>query len=286
MIYETISSNQQLPVSQILFVQTFGYEEEYAPPQSGPAEGFWELLYAEEGIAAVSAPAYTHTLAKTELCFRHPSEKFQIRIQAPAPAKFISVGFTCPDASISAMERFRNKVLPTGAPERRLLHQIVTEISSLRGIAPFAAGQAALLCLQMLLILLRRNSDTDITSVPALRRGQLREEKDLFLDILDYMEAHISDHLTISQICRDKLIGRTFLQKLFAEYTGCGIIDYFSLMKINAAKQLIRQGDLNFTQIAEYLGYNSIHYFSRQFKVITGITPSEYAESLPDRQSL
>ena len=37
-------------------------------------------------------------------------------------------------------------------------------------------------------------------------------------------------------------------------------------MKIDAAKQLIRNQSLNFTQIADTMGYTSVHYFSRQFK--------------------
>ena len=37
---------------------------------------------------------------------------------------------------------------------------------------------------------------------------------------------------------------------------------------------------MNFTQISEKLGYTSIHYFSRQFKKVTGMTPSEYASSI------
>ncbi|MEG2232251.1 MAG: AraC family transcriptional regulator, partial [Lachnospiraceae bacterium] len=37
---------------------------------------------------------------------------------------------------------------------------------------------------------------------------------------------------------------------------------------------------MNFTQISDFLGYNSIHYFSRQFKKTTGMTPSEYASSI------
>ncbi len=51
-------------------------------------------------------------------------------------------------------------------------------------------------------------------------------------------------------------------------------------MKIDAAKQLIRTEQMNFTQISEKLGYSSIHYFSRQFKKVTGMTPSEYASSI------
>ncbi|MEG2842596.1 MAG: AraC family transcriptional regulator, partial [Ruthenibacterium sp.] len=42
----------------------------------------------------------------------------------------------------------------------------------------------------------------------------------------------------------------------------------------------IREGSHNFTEIASMLGYNSIHYFSRHFKKVTGMTPSEYASSV------
>ena len=73
---------------------------------------------------------------------------------------------------------------------------------------------------------------------------------------------------------------RSQLQKLFLKKSGAGIIEYFSLMKVNAAKQLIRTNKMNFTQISEQLGYTSIHYFSRQFKKVTGMTPSEYASSI------
>ena len=52
------------------------------------------------------------------------------------------------------------------------------------------------------------------------------------------------------------------------------------MMKVGTARQMIRDNQLNFTQIADRLGYNSIRYFSRQFKKITGMTPSEYASSI------
>jgi len=58
------------------------------------------------------------------------------------------------------------------------------------------------------------------------------------------------------------------------------VIDFFSHMKINFARRLIRENDMNFTQISEFLGYSSIHYFSRQFKKLCGMTPTEYALSI------
>ena len=62
-------------------------------------------------------------------------------------------------------------------------------------------------------------------------------------------------------------------------------------MKIDFAKQLIRENEMNFTQISDFLSYSSIHYFSRQFKKLSGMTPTEYATSIkalserPQRQN-
>ena len=51
-------------------------------------------------------------------------------------------------------------------------------------------------------------------------------------------------------------------------------------MKIDAARRMIREGRLNIAQIASQLGFSSVHYFSRRFKALTGMSPSEYARSV------
>ena len=63
----------------------------------------------------------------------------------------------------------------------------------------------------------------------------------------------------------------TRIQKVLSELGVCSR---------RAAEEMIRQGSHNFTEIAALLGYNSIHYFSRHFKKVTGMTPSEYASSV------
>ena len=105
-------------------------------------------------------------------------------------------------------------------------------------------------------------------------------DTETFNRIVEYLNLHLSSRLTIEKICRDNLIGRSQLQKIFQKKSGLGIIEYFSHMKIDAAKQMMRTGKMNFTQISEHLGYTSIHYFSRQFKKMTGMTPSEYTLSI------
>jgi AraC-like DNA-binding protein len=67
---------------------------------------------------------------------------------------------------------------------------------------------------------------------------------------------------------------------MFNENVGTSPIEYWISLKMTEAKRLIRNGELNITQIAEHLGYNSIHHFSRMFKRFTGVSPSAYKNSV------
>ncbi len=63
---------------------------------------------------------------------------------------------------------------------------------------------------------------------------------------------------------------------------GRSVVNYLTDLRLGQAKRMIREGNLNFTQVAEYVGYDSIYYFSALFKKRTGMTLTEYAKSLKD----
>lgn len=150
----------------------------------------------------------------------------------------------------------------------------------------FAAQQLIRLYLEHFLIHLIRRYSNPITLHKQLVKSEVpkatksKSDVEVFNRVVDYLASHLNTTVTIEQICKDNLIGRSQLQKIFKERCDMGIIEYFTLMKINAAKEMMRTNHLNFTQISEHLGYSSIHYFSRQFKKVTGMTPSEYASSI------
>lgn len=193
------------------------------------------------------------------------------------------------------MKYFENLVTRIGEKERNLLAQIIYEAKhcitsplddpnttemTRKPDAPFGSEQLIKLYLESLLIFMIRQIDSGKMSAPAVKSIKQKNDSILYDRITTYLEEHIREHLTIETICRDNLIGRSQLQKLFRENAQCGVIDYFSRLKIEFAKQLIRENHHNFTQISDFIGYTSIHYFSRQFKNLTGMTPSEYASSI------
>jgi AraC-like DNA-binding protein len=69
----------------------------------------------------------------------------------------------------------------------------------------------------------------------------------------------------------------TYFAELFREATGYAPKHFLMLERMNQARQLLLQ-EKSVEAVAEKLGYSSVHYFSRNFKALTGRTPSEFKQ--------
>lgn len=291
MSHKSTAPKAELIIDKIVFIRHLEYMNDFIPEEE--CYDFWEFIFVDKGTVNVAAGSGLHTLNKDDIIFHHPGELHRLHAKGEVSPSLIAIGLEC---SSAAMDFFRHKILEIGPSERSLLGNIVQEASLAyscclndpfckeltrrkEASVPFGSEQLIHIYLQQLLIQLIRNNNADSAFAAIPKSARKRGEDELFYKIISYMEEHIHEHLSIPQICKDNLIGRSLLQQVFRDNTGYGIIDYFSLMKINAAKRLIRDGQMNFSQIADHLGYNSIHYFSRQFKKLARMTPSEYAAS-------
>lgn len=294
MAYKSIRLQDIITIHEIYSIHYFEYMCDFSFP--GESHDFWEFLCVDKGEVNVYADKKFHALKKGDIIFHKPNEFHNVKSNGLIAPNLVVISFACYSP---VMSFFEEKILKVSEPERLLLAQIIQEAKHtfegrldnpyqeelIRNENPrFAGEQLIRLYLEQLLILLIRRYMIDTspaTASPALIKS-VKQKADgaLFTQLQGYMEAHIHETLSIEQICKDNSIGRSQLQKIFRSKSGYGAIEYFSRMKIDLAKQMMREDYYNFTQIADRLGFSSIHYFSRQFKRITGMTPSEYASSI------
>lgn len=68
------------------------------------------------------------------------------------------------------------------------------------------------------------------------------------------------------------------LSRMFSEIEGRSIENYYIGLKVERVKELIRYRQLSLSEIADCLGYSSVAHLSRQFKQVTGLTPTQFRE--------
>lgn len=115
--------------------------------------------------------------------------------------------------------------------------------------------------------------------------NQYLDESRLVDAIKTYLNDHITEQLTIADICAHFGISQTTVMKKFRRESNQGIMEYFTERKILEAKQRIRKTSKSFAQIGEELGFASANYFSRVFKAKTGMTPTEYSKYASKRSA-
>ena len=77
------------------------------------------------------------------------------------------------------------------------------------------------------------------------------------------------------------------LSRLFVAAEGRTIEKFYLLQRIEYVKELIEYGDLSIKEIAWRTGFSSVAHLSRQFKQLTGLTPTAYRDlGVSDRKGL
>ena len=105
-------------------------------------------------------------------------------------------------------------------------------------------------------------------------------ENEIIRRAQQYVSAHIREKLSVPLVARQVDVSPSYLTALFHKNLQISPGEYIRRVKLQESKQMIRENNLNFTEIAAALQYSTVHHFSRQFKEKFGITPSEYAKSV------
>lgn len=295
MEYTGIDRLYSVFIKKIYSIHYFEYDCNFA--FTGEAHDFWEFICVDKGEVNIVAGEEQITLKNNEIFFHEPNEFHSVMTNGKSAPNLVVISFSCQDEILNCL---KHKKLQITQSERNLLGKIISEARHcfdcllndpylktilLKESDFIGAEQMLFLYLEQFLIhLLRRNasprlsSDSITASDPEARKKTT--DIQLFNSVIKYLNDNLYTHITIQQICKTHAIGRSHLQKTFKNYCNLGVIEYFSFLKIQKAKELIRMKNMNFSQISEQLGYSSVQYFSRQFKKISGMTPTEYASSI------
>lgn len=100
---------------------------------------------------------------------------------------------------------------------------------------------------------------------------------------LVYMRQNLNKKITLAELAAHVHLNPNYLNSLFKKETGETIFTRLNYMRIRKARKLLEQTRLPVSQVAEQTGFASTDFFTRKFKVYTGMSPSKYRKQLEQK---
>lgn len=106
-----------------------------------------------------------------------------------------------------------------------------------------------------------------------------KKNRRIIEQLLEYIEGHYSEELTLKQAAAYFYYSPNHLGYLFKEETGQGFTEYLTELRMKKAAELLTTSQLKMYEIAGRVGYKNISSFINQFKLSKSMTPTEYRET-------
>ncbi|MDO4338705.1 MAG: response regulator [Eubacteriales bacterium] len=107
---------------------------------------------------------------------------------------------------------------------------------------------------------------------------QKRDSADVTLRIKEYIEKNYGDPLNAAEIAGKYGLSVSYLSTFFKEKTGMNLTAYIEGVRMEKAKDLLKNREWTVTDVAIHTGYSNSNYFSKVFKKYVGVTPREFRE--------
>ena len=92
----------------------------------------------------------------------------------------------------------------------------------------------------------------------------------------DYILKHYSEPISLDEVCDAIGFSASYFSTLFKKETGEGFSKYLARIRVDRAKELLRETNMPVTEVCAKVGYNDIKHFTSVFKKITDLNPSQY----------
>lgn len=259
---------------------------------TGEKHDFWEFVYVDKGDVFFVTDLGSHDLSQGDMIFYSPNEFHTGHAVGGSAPTLVIMSFVCRSPAI---DYFKGKVLHLEQAEQDMLYQLLSEgkeafdppVGHPRMMVPqskdgalFGSEQMIKNLLEMLLIRLIRKQTAGTGKIRPESALLAMRNEDLFERIVLYLKENVRNNLSFEQICGEFAVGSTIMKNLFKSRANSGVMEYYSMLKLEYAKRQIREGIYSMTEIADQLGYSSVHYFSKHFKKATSFAPTEYARTI------
>ncbi len=281
--YLNYQVTKDVVIKDLVTIETLDISHGFSYPVE--THDFYEFAYVDSGAILCNLEKETIELAQGNFYLIPPFKKHSYSAAKERSATIFIVCFRSNSECLSILEH----KIALNKDCRRIISDILSESKNafvfpfdkvLRptSMPVFGSQQLVENNIEKLLINLIRDQismDKDIVFV----MSSVELENSLCNDIIHLLKCHIYEALSLDQISEETHYSKTFINNIFKKNTGLSVMKYFTTLKIQEAKSLLRK-DLPVEAVASKLNFDSPTYFTKVFKKYTNLTPTAYKKTI------
>lgn len=266
--YSNISSSLDISEIYTKFYQEKGTNYNF----SGEKHSYWELTYVDKGELLTTIDGVSYHLKQGDLIFYAPMQFHTQSTFEKISSSYLTINFKM---NFNHADLLCNKIFSLKRDSYFIVTKLIEELSN----DNLYSNDLSLCYLKELIIQMLRLDNSHFHSKPTTHMQQTYENE-LLNDILLYIDDNIYEKISVSTLCEHFCISTSMLHSLFRKNMNNTAKNYINELKLSKSKELIRNSTHTLSEISEMLGFSSIHYFSKKFKLYFNISPTEYSKSI------
>lgn len=266
--YSNISSSLDISEIYTKFYQEKGTNYNF----SGEKHSYWELTYVDKGELLTTIDGVSYHLKQGDLIFYAPMQFHTQSTFEKISSSYLTINFKM---NFNHADLLCNKIFSIQRDSYFIVTRLIEELSNNN----LYSDDLSLCYLKQLIIQMLRLDNSHFHSKPTTHMQQTYENE-LLNDILLYIDDNIYEKISVSTLCDHFCISTSMLHSLFRKNMNNTAKNYINELKLSKSKELIRNSTHTLSEISEMLGFSSIHYFSKKFKLYFNISPTEYSKSI------
>ena len=234
---------------------------------------YWQLFYVLDGRTSIRFPDGVYHLKAKDIVLVEPGQLHSMEQKEGKSRSFdVKFAFTAPrdvlPPGMSGVLTDRMGLLPT---VENILFEVEQQKEGWRGEVAFTLFS---ILVRILRAMQEQSHGKQHQMVrffdPLIEKQALRAKA--------YIEENYAEDLSCEQIAQDVALSPSYLTRVFQFTIGFSPMEYVTHVRLERAKELLKQEEMPIYLVSEKVGYNSPNYFTRVFKRQEGVSPSEYRQ--------
>ncbi|MCG8498900.1 MAG: AraC family transcriptional regulator, partial [Firmicutes bacterium] len=158
--------------------------------------------------------------------------------------------------------------------------ETLNEVSELMLEMPYMEKFQQIVHFYKILDIIGRSDTIELLASVEYAKKRFKTGSDRITKIHQYLMKHYQEEIDLDKISSVINMAKGSLCRFFKSQMGITIFEYLNQIKVELACNLLRNLDLSILDVSYDSGFNNLSHFNKQFKKVTGQTPSEYRKQL------